>query len=345
MIQTFPSNPGDAFRKDIFRANLPVGINTSQHPWWATSTDKTRWMEREMEQWCLIWDGAETSTVVKLIQCVCFCVFVYLLRRRRKTCLRSGTRVCLSAGSGTGFTPSTSERLLSKAKALKANCSVCVGLRMGFLRALSQMTAVPFLYTNPRARLSVRQRETPRWKCDCAFPLTDYCLCTKKQASRKSFSKWRCNVPESDHYWCLVHFQPVKTSAQVNTGSWLQVCLTTNLKWWKHRLLPEPSSVLGRNTPSNIPWKQLRRLLTCPGGSQIFFWLKGISFKEVTRSEKPTSPVCKGPCTLGNPSLICFQPKRLIIVLIWQAAKSQTASSRMHSISNIKLFVPKKIYK
>lgn len=160
MIQTFPGNPGDAFIKDIFRANLPVGINTSQRSGWATSTDKTRWMEREMEQWCLIWDGAETSTLVKQMwQCVCFCAVVYLLRRR-KTCLCSGTRACVSAGSGTGFTPSTPKRLLLKAKALKANCSVRVRLKMGFLRALSQMTAFPFLYTNPRARLCVRQRKT-----------------------------------------------------------------------------------------------------------------------------------------------------------------------------------------
>lgn len=68
----------------------------------------------------------------------------------------------MSAGSGTGFTPSTFEKLVSKVKALKANCIVRVGLEMGFLRALSQMTAFPFLYTNARARLCVGQRKTPR---------------------------------------------------------------------------------------------------------------------------------------------------------------------------------------
>lgn len=44
--------------------------------------------------------------------------------------------------------PSTSERLVSKRKPLKANCSVCLGIKMGFLGALSQMTAFLFLCTN-----------------------------------------------------------------------------------------------------------------------------------------------------------------------------------------------------
>lgn len=96
------------------------------------------------------------------------------------------------------------------------------------------------------------------------------------------------------------------------------------------------------NVLSDMPWKQIKKLWTCPEGPWIFFWLKWISIKEVTRSENSTSPVCKGPGTLGTPSLICFKPKRQIIVLIWQPANSQLPSSRMHSISNIKLLEPKK---
>lgn len=99
--------------------------------------------------------------------------------------------------------------------------------------------------------------------------------------------------------------------------------------------------VSGEFALSDMPWKQIRKLWTCPVGLWIFFWLKWISIKEVTRSENSTSPVCKGPGTLGTPSLICFKPKRQIIVLIWQAANSHVPSSRMHSISNIKLLAPK----
>lgn len=95
--------------------------------------------------------------------------------------------------------------------------------------------------------------------------------------------------------------------------------------------------VSGENVLSDMPWKQIKKLWTCPVGLWIFFWLKWISIKEVTRSENSTSPACRGPGTLGTPSLICFKPKRQIIVLIWQAANSHVPSSRMHSFSNVEL--------
>lgn len=99
--------------------------------------------------------------------------------------------------------------------------------------------------------------------------------------------------------------------------------------------------VSGGDVLSDMPWKQIKKLWTCPVGLRILFWLKWISIKEVTRSENSTSPACKGLGTLGTPSLICFKPKRQIIVLIWQAANSHVPSSRMHSVSNVELPAPK----
>lgn len=120
------------------------------------------------------------------------------------------------------------------------------------------------------------------------------------------------------------------------------MCLRQNLvKNVIGYLIDTHSLVSGENVLSDMPWKQIKKLWTCPEGLWIFFWLKRISIKEVTRSENSTSPVCKGPGTLGTPSLICFKPKRQIIVLIWQPGNSQLPSSRMHSISNIKLLAPK----
>lgn len=87
--------------------------------------------------------------------------------------MRRGTRARASAGSGTGFTPSTSEKLVWKAK-LKANCGV--GLETGFLRASSQMTAFPFLYTKPPlVFLSVKEKH----HSECAIV----------RFERKNFSK------------------------------------------------------------------------------------------------------------------------------------------------------------
>lgn len=232
--------------------------------------------------------------------------------------------MCVSAGSGTGFIISINVREAgSTTESTGGKLQRARWHRDGIPQGIVSDDSVPLpLHKSQQLHAFLPVQEKHHAESVMVFPLTDYCLCTNKHTSR-----------QKRHYFYFYF------TVQVKVLDYTCVCL--------HQLkmvlrYTKPSSVLGRDGPSDIPWKQLRQLRTCPEGSQIFFWLKWISIKEVTCSEKPTSPVCKGPGTSGTPSLICFKPKRLIIVLIWQAANSQAASSRMHSISNIKLLALQK---
>lgn len=80
---------------------------------------------------------------------VCYCCrAVGTNNNKKSTQSFVAGQACLQEVGRDLLFPSTSERLVPKGKPLKANCSVCLGIKMGFLGALSQMTAFLFLCTN-----------------------------------------------------------------------------------------------------------------------------------------------------------------------------------------------------